>query len=274
MFPAYPALNYLTNGAGHQYNGLTAEVKRRASTGLTYQLSYTLARDIGDVERGDSIENAYDRGRERGVWIDIPAHRVNGSLIWDLPVGKGKKTLGSAGRGLNLLVGGWSMSAIYSFRSGRFLTPTWSGPDPTGTAYASGTSIPTVTLRPNILRDPNLPSSQQAVNRWFDVDAFAAPGAYFGSSSIGVIKGPHTNVWDFGIFKAFPIREGLMVRWELTAVNLLNHPNYNDPSISISAAATKGVIGGVGGNSTVSGASSPLDPAGARGLRMGVRIEF
>ncbi|MDP2996391.1 MAG: carboxypeptidase-like regulatory domain-containing protein [Bryobacterales bacterium] len=274
MFPTYPAVNYQTNGAGHQYNAMTAEVKRRAASGLTYQLSYTLARDIGDAERNDLIENAYDRARDRGVWIDIPAHRVNGSLIWDLPVGKGKKVLANAGRGLNLLAGGWSMSAIYSTRSGRFLTPTWSGPDPTGTAYTSSASIPTVTLRPNILRDPNLPSSQQAVNRWFDVDAFAAPGAYFGSSSIGVIKGPKMTVWDFGIFKAFPIGERATVRWELTAVNLLNHPNYNDPSISISAAATRGVIGGVGGNSTVSGASAPLDPAGPRSLRMGLRIEF
>jgi hypothetical protein len=27
--PAPPAINYLTNGAGHQYNGFTAEMKRR-----------------------------------------------------------------------------------------------------------------------------------------------------------------------------------------------------------------------------------------------------
>jgi hypothetical protein len=274
MFQTYPAVSYLTNGAGHQYNGLTVEVKRRASTGLTYQLSYTLARDIGDVERGDGIENAYDRGRERGVWVDIPTHRVNGSLIWDVPVGKGKKVLANAGRGLNLLAGGWSMSAIYATRSGRFLTPLWTGPDPTGTAYTTSTSVPTATIRPNILRDGNLPSGQRAVTRWFDVDAFAAPGAYFGSSSNGVIKGPKSNVWDFGIFKAFPIREGLMVRWELTAVNVLNHPNYNDPAMIITAAGARGVIGGVGGLSNVSSAGSPLDPAGPRGLRMGLRIEF
>jgi hypothetical protein len=112
------------------------------------------------------------------------------------------------------------------------------------------------------------------VTRWFDSDAFAAPGAYFGSSANGVIKGPKSNVWDFGVFKAFPIREGLMVRWELTAVNLLNHPNYNDPTMNITAAGARGVIGGVGGLSNVSSAGSPLDPAGPRGLRMGLRIEF
>ena len=50
-FPSYPAINYLTNGAGHQYNGFTAEMKRRGPAGLGYQLAYTLAKDIGDLER-------------------------------------------------------------------------------------------------------------------------------------------------------------------------------------------------------------------------------
>ena len=72
----------------------------------------------------------------------------------------------------------------------------------------------------------------------------------------------------------FPIKERLVVRWEITATNILNHPNYNDPPTNISQAASAGVISGVGGSSNVSGASSPLDPAGARQFRTGLRIEF
>lgn len=34
-FQQYPAINYFTNGAGHQYNGLTAEVERRFAQGCT-----------------------------------------------------------------------------------------------------------------------------------------------------------------------------------------------------------------------------------------------
>jgi len=61
---------------------------------------------------------------------------------------------------------------------------------------------------------------------------------------------------------------------EATAVNILNHPNYNDPTVNISQAGNVGVISGVGGASIVSGASSPLDPSGARAFRMGLRVEF
>lgn len=89
-FQNYPAINYLTNGAGHQYNGFTAEAKRRGTRGLTYQLSYTLAKDIGDLERGQSPENAYNRARERQPWLDIPKNSVTGNVIWELPFGRGK----------------------------------------------------------------------------------------------------------------------------------------------------------------------------------------
>src|SRR5262249_39810278 len=47
-FPAYPGITYITNGAGHQYNSMTAQVERRFAKGLSYQFSYVLARDIGD----------------------------------------------------------------------------------------------------------------------------------------------------------------------------------------------------------------------------------
>ncbi len=274
-FPLYPNINYLTNGAGHQYNALTAEIKRRGAKGLTYQLSYTLARDIGDLERGQAPENAYNRHRERGPWLDIPKNAVTGNLIGDVPVGKGRRFLSNGNRWLNAVAGGWSTSLIYTFHSGRFLTPLWTGPDPTGTAFTTNSAPATVTIRPNILSNPNLPSDKRGVNRWFDPAAFAPPTpGQFGTSGPGVIVGPSLNVWDAGIFKRFTIGERLSIRFEVTAVNVLNHPNYSDPALNISQAANVAVISGVGGSSNVSGASSPLDPSGARAFRTGIRLEF
>ncbi|MBV9084626.1 MAG: carboxypeptidase regulatory-like domain-containing protein [Acidobacteriaceae bacterium] len=275
-FPAYPAINYLTNGAGHQYNAMTAEVKRRGAQGLTYQLSYTLARDIGDLERGQAPENAYDRARERGPWIDIPTHTVTGNLIWDVPVGRGKRFLSNSNAFVNVLASGWSTSLIYTYRRGRFLSPQWTGPDPTNTAFTSSTTPANVTIRPDILVDPNLPAGQRTVNEWFDVNAFTKPAAgRFGTSGPGVIIGPPVNVWDAGIFKAFPIKERVSIRWEITAINVLNHPNWSDPNTNISQTGNAGVISSVGSAaSNVSGAGNPLDPSGARAFRTGLRIEF
>jgi hypothetical protein len=82
------------------------------------------------------------------------------------------------------------------------------------------------------------------------------------------------HVWDAGLVKEFKVHERLNIHFEASATNLRNRPNYNDPTTNISQAGNVGVISGVGGLSNVSGASSPLDPAGPRQFRTGVRVEF
>ncbi len=272
-FPNYPGISYFTNGAGHQYHGLTAEVERKMIRGLTFQSSWVWARDIGDLERGASPENPYDRVRERAVAADIPTHRFTTNLNYQLPFGKGRPFLNSASRAANLVVGGWDFSAIYSYYSGQFLTPLWSGPDPVGIAFTNSRTPANVTLRPDHLRDANLPDGQRTVNRWFDASAFgnlAAGLGRFGTSAKGVINGPGVNVWHVGLFKTFSFTETMRLRWEATATNFFNHQNFSNPATNISQLANVGVISGVGG---VNG-SSTGDQPGARAFRMGLRFEF
>ncbi|MBI4877086.1 MAG: hypothetical protein HY822_20815, partial [Acidobacteria bacterium] len=268
MFPRYPDIYYYTNGAGHQYHSLTAEMERHFRKGVSYQFSYVLARDIGDLERGENPEDAYNRARERSVWLDIPTHRVTGNFICELPFGKGKRFLSGANRVAAAIAGGWELSGVYSLYSGQFLTPTWSGPDPTGTRYTTSRTAPNVTLRPDHLRDANLPGGQRSVNRWFDPGAFAAPAAgRFGTSAKGVVKGPGSSVFNTGIAKNFSFGERARLRWEVTATNAFNHPNWSNPAMSITSLAQVGVISGTG-------EPSQLDASGARSLRTSFRIEW
>jgi hypothetical protein len=267
-FPNYPAITYIDNGAGHQYNSLTLEAERRFARGLAYQFSYVLARDIGDLERGESAENAYDRRRERGDWLDIPRHRVAGYVLYELPFGKAKRFLTAAHPLVRSVAGDWELSVVYQHHSGQFLTPLWTGPDPTGTAFTSSGTAPQVTIRPNLLHDPNLPPSERTTSRWFDSTAFGPPTpGSFGTAAKGVIKGPGSEVWDLGLAKHFDLGERLRLRWELTATNFLNHPNWSNPATNISSLAQVGVISGVGD-------VSDLDPSGPRSFRMGIRLDW
>ena len=267
-FPNYPGITYSTNGAGHQYNSLTLEAERRFLNGFSYQLSWVWARDIGDLERGESPENAFDRKREKAVWLDIPTHRVTGNLIYELPFGPGKRFLNSQRRVLRTIVGGWELSAIYSSYSGQFLTPTWTGPDPTGTTFSNNRTPAQVTIRPDALRDGNLSGNAQSVSRWFDAAAFSAPAAgRFGTSAKGVIIGPGSVIVNSGLFKRIELTERVRLRLELTSTNFLNHPNYDNPATNITAAANAAVVTGVGGVSS-------LDSSGARGFRTGIRLEW
>jgi hypothetical protein len=262
LFPQYPAITYTSNGAGHQYHSLTLEAERRFARGLSYQTSWVWARDVGDLERGQSPENAYDRERERSVWLDIPTHRVTGNLLYEFPFGKDSRGFA---RGV---LHGWEWNTVYSFFSGEFLTPLWTGPDPTGTAFTSSRTPAQVTIRPDHLRDANMPADQRSTARWFDVSAFSAPApGRFGTSAKGVIKGPGSQVVNIGLAKHFSLGERARIRWEITATNFFNTPNYNNPNTNIVNVAGVGVITGAGGE-------LDLDSAGPRAFRTGLRFEW
>ncbi len=261
-FPTYPAVNYRTNGAGHQYHALTSEVQRHLARGLFYQASWVWARDIGDLERGENPEYAYDRRRERAVWQDIPTHRITSAMIYELPFAK------EGGRFLRTVAGGWQLSGMFYYDSGQFLTPLWNGPDPTGTRYTTSRTAPQVNIRPDILRNPNLAGDQRGPDRWFDVAAFGRPAAgSFGTSAKGVIRGPNSKVLHLGAYKTFVFYERVRLRFELTSTNVPNHPNWDNPETNISSLATAGTISSTGG-------VAQYDEAGPRSFRAGVRLEW
>src|SRR5258708_13522254 len=134
------------------------------------------------------------------------------------------------------MVGGWAMSAVYSSFSGQFLTPQWTGPDTTGTAFSSSRTAAQVTIRPDQLQDPNLPGDRRSVNGWFDATAFGAPSqGSFGSSAKGGIKGPGSSILNTGLTKRFDLSERLRLRWEMTATNFFNHPNWDTPRATLTS---------------------------------------
>ncbi len=200
-FPRYPGISYFDNGGNHNYHGLSLEAERKLAKGLYFQTTYTWARDVGDGTDGTS-ENPFNRGRERAVDQSIPTHRFNNAVIYELPIGIGRKWLGQSPRPLDLVIGGWQISAITYFQTGMFLTPTITIQDPTGTAFTNSANRPMVTIRPDQLKNPNI--SNRTIDSWFDRSAFVAPSiGRFGTSSRGVIVGPGTNVWHVGFHKYF-----------------------------------------------------------------------
>lgn len=288
LFPQFGNIIYVTNGAGHQYNGLNVEAKRPLAAGLLWDFNWTWARDIGDLERDQQPEDSYNLARERAPWADIPQHRVTDSLIYNLPFGSGQKFLSNRGHLVNALLGGWQFTQALTWSTGFFLTPLWTGPDPTGTAFTTSSTAPTVTIPPNSLANPNLPSDQRSVSDWYNLGVFTppAPGT-FGTAAKGTIVGPGVFTVDAGLAKTFSIAERVRIRLEFTGTNVLNHTNFNpllgtSSTISLINGATypestaliynnpgaSGVI-----TSTGNGAGG-LDPSGPRAFRAGFRLDF
>ena len=268
-FPQYPNINYMDNGASHDYHGVTIEAERRFSQNAFFQIAYTAARDLGDD--AGTIENPFDLGRERGRDLTTPTHRLTTAVMYELPFGRNKRWLNGTPQLVDVALGGWMVSLVGYVQSGLYLTPTISMPDPTGTRFTSTATRPTVTLRPDQLRDPHL--DDPTIDRWFDPTAYAAPPiGRFGSAGRSSITGPGLNLWHFGLHKRFRFTtapSSPSLRVELTSTNIFNEPQWAAPNVNVtptnvSAARISG-IGGTGGF---------IQQAGMRAMRLGVRLEW
>jgi len=132
-FPQYGNIDNLQQPVGSaSYNGLQTKVQKRFSGGLTMLLSYTFSKTLGDV---DSFQGAlagaqnaifarsfqqdyYDNRGERSVTSsDIP-HVLALSYTYELPIGPGKPLLNKGGA-VGKIAGGWQVSAIHLYQSGR-----------------------------------------------------------------------------------------------------------------------------------------------------------
>jgi Carboxypeptidase regulatory-like domain len=274
-FPNYPNIYYTTNGAYHDYNGLTVQAQRQMKGGLFYQGSWTWARDITNYDWDGNVgspEDPFNFQRDIGPSQGQVTHRFTSALIYRLPFGQGKHWLSSASGILNQAVGGWQLTGILSAQTGQFLTPQWCGSDPVGITYTTG-SPAQVCLRPDVNGNPNS-GGLGTIGQWFNTSVYSPPQpGQFGTAGVGTIKGPGLYVLDAGLMKEFYLHggeKGPRLQLQLTATNFLNHPNWSNPDIYLSDGSSFGTISGVGG---VNG-SSTGDVPGPRAFQALFRIEW
>jgi hypothetical protein len=85
--------------------------------GLQFQAAWTYSNQIGDIDDdgsdlGPTIENPFNRSRERGREAYGVRHRVNGSLMYDLPFGHGRRYLSGSPSWVHYLAGGWTIAGL------------------------------------------------------------------------------------------------------------------------------------------------------------------
>jgi hypothetical protein len=237
-YPLYGDINYRENGAGSIYHALQVDAQRRFSHGLSYTLAYTFANNISEIadaggDGGGSLEDPYNFARERAREAYSIRHRMIGSLIWELPVGHGRRLLSSSSGVLQQILGGWQLSALGFLQTGEWFTPTFAGSDPSNTGRSGG--------RPDRIGDGNLPGGQRTIEHWFDPTAFAIPpNGRYGTAGRNIIEGPGTQVLHLGLGKFFRLAgykdEGVKLHVEVAAQNALNHANFANPRNGINSA--------------------------------------
>lgn len=155
------------------------------------------------------------------------------SVLYDLPVGKGKQFGSTWGAAANAVLGNWQVNVIERITSGFPLFVVDSS-NPSGTFFSyNGNTY----SRPNLVGDPNkagpeaggtnCPSQIHTLTHWFNPCAFqSAPLGELGTAPRAPIYGPGFVNTDFSLVKDIPLsfREGMSLQFRAEFFNLFNHP--------------------------------------------------
>jgi hypothetical protein len=197
------------------------------SWGKSIDNSSSVRNGIGDAF---TPSNANDHSLERGLSGFHFGRRWTTSWLFEFPFGKGKRFLGSVGRGADLIVGGWQLGGIFTLQDG---FPVTAGCGPGNWQNGGGACYPDA-----VGISPNLPRGQQSPDRFFNTSAFVnrlpgGPEFRFGNAARNTIIGPGIISWDASVNKNFRITETARMEFRAEAFNLPNHPIFGPPDTSV-----------------------------------------
>jgi hypothetical protein len=212
-----------------EYHSLQAKVTRRLSQGLSALVAYTFGRALDNgpapfnLGRNNQVpQDPFDLDAEWGPAANDTRHALVGSAIYELPFWR-------TASGVRGALGGWQLNGILSMLSG---LPVNVLRDPNNPA-APG-------LRPNLVRDPELPDDERTRARYFDTTAFSVQGLgplAPGNAGRNILRGPGFVNLDLSVFKTFRFTERVSAQLRVEAFNVTNTPHFASPNADFSRAA-------------------------------------
>jgi hypothetical protein len=162
-------------------------------------------------------------------------NNFTGSIIYDLPIGKGKK-FGNDWSGVaNTLLGNWQLTVIEKITSG-FGIPLIDSSNQSGVFFNAGGNGNNFN-RPDKVSGCDPYAANHSANQWINPACFVAPAAgLLGDANRVPVTGPGFVNTDFSIIKQFALpREGMGLNFRAEFFNLFNHPQFGSPVADISA---------------------------------------
>jgi hypothetical protein len=261
-YPHFQGVNLSgdTPGASSSFNALVARYNWQISGSLNLLTTYQWSKVIDNAsewqgwEVSDTLRNFYNLRADRSISAhDMPQSFVN-ALVYELPVGKGRKFGAAMHPVANAIVGGWQVSTIIRFSSG--LPLGFSAPN---TLAAYGFQI----QRPNVANLKTAAVANPTPDKWFEQSAFLAPGTFeIGNMTRwapNIRFGP-TRHADFAILKNFRWDERFRAQFRAEMFNMTNTPQFGRANTTVGNPD----FGRVSGTTNV----------GPRNIQLGLRIHF
>lgn len=156
-----------------------------------------------------------------------------GSVIYDLPFGKGKMFGGDWNGLTNSLFGNWQVTIIERAFSG-FAVPLIDSSNRSGTTFNTGGNDNNFN-RPSRVADCNPYAANHSQHQWINSTCFVAPPAgELGNAARVPVTGPDFVNSDFSVIKQFALpREQMGLNFRAEFFNLFNHPQFGAPIADI-----------------------------------------
>jgi hypothetical protein len=259
-YPQFTSVTLSTDtpGATSSFNALVVQFNHQFTQGISLlsQYQYSKAEDNASEtqawEIGDQNRDFYNLKPDWSISAhDVPNSWVS-NLVWQVPVGKGKKFGANMPKLADAVVGGWEISGIIRIASGlplQFTSP--------NTLSNFGFLVD----RPNIVGNVTVPNPTP--NQWFNSAAFAAPGTYqIGDAPrwFGNLRFGPTRNSDMALIKNFYPAEHWRIQFRAEAFNISNTPQYGRPDTTVG----DGNFGIITGTTNV----------GPRALQFGLKIFY
>lgn len=268
-FPQYGLINWRDLRLGNSnFQSLQTKLEKRFSNGLQFRIAHVWSKLIatGEVDSGNS--NAWNRGPQNPICTmkceralsedDLPQTLIL-AYTYQFPFGSGKRFGANTSSIVNKFIGGWGLSGMHRYQSGRPLGITMDND--------LGEFLYTWSKRPNKLKDGGWTGGKFDPNtdKYLDYTAWANPGALeFGNAprTDGYVRTFPVYNEDVSIIKDTHFRgEKYKLRFEAQFGNLLNRTFFCPPNTNWSAGPT--AFGTTGGQCNV-----------PRRIQMGLRFDF
>ena len=226
--------DYEESAAGSRSNQLVVSLQKRQQKGIALGATYTYSHSIDNASGvggavGSPVQNLFDLGAEEGNSSFDQRHNLTGNWLIELPFGPNRAFFNKGGVTSRML-DGFLLSGTFTFASGTYLTPHYSG----NQAEAAAGNV--YQQRPD--RDASQPvKGPGTLREFFNKAAFTAPAAgQYGTASQGSIEGPGTvsvnaslsRTVDFGGTRSFEAR--------VTASNVFNTVQYSGINTTLNSA--------------------------------------
>jgi len=271
------------NGFKSNYNSLQARYEQRFVAGLTLLNSFTYSHALDNAsaslegntpspQDGNNIDADYSQSD-----YNLPISNVT-SLVYDLPVGHGRRFLAGSNSVIDAVLGGWQISAINTMQAG---TPFNLGYTPNSanavSPQISATYRGANEYRPNVVPGVNPIEKTTLSNGYIQYVNYAAYTLPATRDSSGNLLSPfgdaarnpgrtpayYTTDLDFNKKFSTPI-EGLKIEFRSELYNVFNHTNLYLPS--------SGLGGTLGGAPTSGGTiTSTFEP---RIVQFGLKVIY